>query len=198
MPNQMSVVYLYPRKAPVEDFISGKAAVGSGPYKFVEWIKGDRLVMARNDDFWGQKPEFDRVVFKPIKSDPSRVAALLSGEVDIIDQVPTTDVGLLKNKKDLRVVSTAGERIIMLQMDANRDGVVDREELRFTKRVANDQDEEGWAVDTKILHDDDFSYALGAKGSTRRKLAKAAGPPQAAFLWLLLHHQVLGLVKTSC
>jgi predicted PilT family ATPase len=52
---------------------------------------------------------------------------------------------------------------------------VDREELLFTKRVVNDVDDEGWAVDTKMLHDDDFSYALGAKGSTRRKLAKASG-----------------------
>ena len=52
---------------------------------------------------------------------------------------------------------------------------VDREELLFTKRVVNDIDDEGWAVDTKMLHDDDFSYALGAKGSTRRKLAKASG-----------------------
>jgi hypothetical protein len=52
---------------------------------------------------------------------------------------------------------------------------VDKEELLFTKRVTNDTDDEGWAVDTKMLHDDDFSYALGAKGSTRRKLAKAAG-----------------------
>ena len=52
---------------------------------------------------------------------------------------------------------------------------VDREELLFTKRVVNDTDDEGWAVDTKMLHDDDFSYALGAKGSTRRKLAKASG-----------------------
>ena len=121
MPNQMSIVYMYPHKASVEDFNSGKAAVGSGPYKFVEWVKGDRLVMERNDGFWGEKPEFDRVIFKPIKADPSRVASLLSGQVDMIDQVPTTDVNLLKKNKDLRVVSTAGERIIMLQMDASRD-----------------------------------------------------------------------------
>eukprot|EP01050_Picozoa_sp_SAG11_P020150 SAG11_NODE_3349_length_2507_cov_3.697674_3_plen_159_part_00 len=52
---------------------------------------------------------------------------------------------------------------------------VDGDELLFDKRISSDKNEEGWDVDTKLLKDDDFAYALGARGSTRRKLAKAAG-----------------------
>ncbi|OFW39070.1 MAG: hypothetical protein A3J29_05560 [Acidobacteria bacterium RIFCSPLOWO2_12_FULL_67_14b] len=121
LPNEMSVLYIYAKPAPVEDFNAGKANVGTGPYKFVEWVQGDRFVMQRNDAYWGDKPEWDRVVFKPIKSDPTRVAALLNGDVDMIDQVPPPDVKRLKDNAKLRVVSVAGERIIMMMMDSNRD-----------------------------------------------------------------------------
>ena len=93
--------------------------------------------------------------------------------------------GRFKNRR-------GAELKVMSALEHKKPGhCVDRDELLFTKRVVNDQDEEGWAVDTKMLHDDDFSYALGAKGSTRRKLAKAAGPPQNHFLGLLLRQVVL-------
>ena len=121
LPNEMSILYIYPKPAPVADFNSGKAAIGTGPYKFVEWLQGDRLVMERNADYWGSKPEWDRVVFKQIKADPSRVAALLNGDVDVIDNVPTTDIAQLKKDPKTAVAQVAGERIIMLQLDSSRD-----------------------------------------------------------------------------
>ena len=101
LPNEMSVLYIYPRADTVENFNTGKAAIGTGAYKIAEWVQGDRLVLERNDNYWGDKPHWQKVVFKPIKSDPSRVAALLNGDVDIIDQVPTTDVADLKKNAKL-------------------------------------------------------------------------------------------------
>jgi peptide/nickel transport system substrate-binding protein len=70
------------------DFNSGKAAIGTGPYKLVEWVQGDRLVLARNDNYWGEKPAWDRVILKPIVSSPARTAALLAGDVDLVNYVP--------------------------------------------------------------------------------------------------------------
>ena len=52
------------------DFNSGKAAMGTGPYRFVEWVPGDRLVIERNEDYFDAKPEWEKIVFKPIKSGP--------------------------------------------------------------------------------------------------------------------------------
>ena len=121
LPNEMSVLYIYPRGAPVEDFNSGKAAIGTGPFKFSEWVRGDRLVLQRNDAFWGDKPIWEKVTFKPIKSDPTRVAALLNGDVDLIDQVPTTDVKRLEDDPKTTVFKVAGERIVHMQVDSNRD-----------------------------------------------------------------------------
>ncbi len=107
-------------KAPV-DFNSGKATIGTGPYKFVEWRREDSLVFDANPDYWGGKPKWDRVVFKPIKSDPTRVAALKSGDVDIIDLVPTTDISGLKKDPKVVISEGIGNRPWFIWMDARRD-----------------------------------------------------------------------------
>ncbi len=61
--------------ASTEDFNAGKAAIGAGPYKFVEYVPGDRIVIERNPDYWGEPAAWETVTFKAIKSGPSRVAA---------------------------------------------------------------------------------------------------------------------------
>ncbi len=60
----------------IEDFNSGVAAIGSGPYKFKEWMPGDHLTLVRNDGYWGEKPDYETVTFKFISNDAARVAAL--------------------------------------------------------------------------------------------------------------------------
>src|SRR3546814_826901 len=95
--------------------------IGTGPYKFVEWVKGDRIVLEANPDYWGGKPQWDRVEFKPISSGPARVAALLAGDVDVIDVVPTVDIRKLKKNKDVVLSSGVSNRIIYLHMDQQRD-----------------------------------------------------------------------------
>eukprot|EP01052_Picozoa_sp_SAG31_P000687 SAG31_NODE_20_length_34168_cov_33.651296_13_plen_272_part_00 len=65
---------------------------------------------------------------------------------------------------------------IMSAIEHKRRGhCVDGDQLLFDNRIPSDQNEDGWDVDTILLADDDFAYALGARGSTRRKLAKASG-----------------------
>ena len=60
MPNDLSTIYIVSKKiatgATTEDFNSGKAAIGSGRYKFVRYANGDRVELVRNDDYWGEKP----------------------------------------------------------------------------------------------------------------------------------------------
>lgn len=107
--------------ATTEDYNTGKAMIGTGPYKFVEWVKGDRIVLEANPDYWGGKPQWDRVEFKPISSGPARVAALLAGDVDVIDVVPTVDIRKLKKNKDVVLSSGVSNRIIYLHMDQQRD-----------------------------------------------------------------------------
>ncbi len=103
------------------DFDSGKATVGTGPWKFVRYVKGDRIELARNDNYWGGKPAWDKVTFRLITSDPSRIAALLSGDVQMIEVVPTADYAKLKTHKDITIFTTISNRMIHLHLDSNRD-----------------------------------------------------------------------------
>jgi len=83
-----------------DDFNKGVATNGTGPFKFVEWVPGNRIVFARNDNYWGKKPYWKTVTIRPITSAASRLAALLAGDVDFIEEVPTTDIkGLKENPK---------------------------------------------------------------------------------------------------
>jgi len=125
MPNDVSQVFVVSRKhgqgAKTPDYNSGKAAIGTGAFKFVEYTPGNRIVLQRNDQYWGQKPAWQRVIFRGIKSDPSRVAALLAGDVDLIEQVPSTDMERLKKDAKVTISQTVSNRIIYLHLDHFRD-----------------------------------------------------------------------------
>jgi peptide/nickel transport system substrate-binding protein len=125
MPNDVSQVFIVSRKhgagAKTPDYNSGKAAVGTGPFKYAEYTPGNRIVMQRHDGYWGEKPQWQRVAFRGIKSDPSRVAALLAGDVDMIDEVPATDMERLKKDPKLTIAQTTSNRIIYLHLDHFRD-----------------------------------------------------------------------------
>jgi peptide/nickel transport system substrate-binding protein len=125
MPNDVAQIFIVSKKAAegakTEDYNSGKAAIGTGPYKFVEWLPGDRLVIEANPDHWGEKPKFDRVVIKPIRSGPARIAALLAGDVDMIDVVPTPDIVQLESDPKVVLSSGVSNRVIYLHLDHDRD-----------------------------------------------------------------------------
>lgn len=84
-----------------EDFNSGEAAIGTGPYKFVSWTPKGDLVLERNDDYWGDAAPWERVTRREIPDDAARVAALLSGQVDLINYVPASDVAMLEGNASL-------------------------------------------------------------------------------------------------
>lgn len=107
--------------ATTEDFNAGRAAVGTGPFKFESYKPGESIVVVRNDDYWGEKAAWDSVEFRPIKSGPTRVAALLAGDVDMISGVPTTDIGTLKGNGDVTLSQGVSNRVIYLHLDQFRE-----------------------------------------------------------------------------
>jgi len=62
--------------------------IGTGPVRFVSWTKDDRIVLEANADYFGGKPDFDRMIVRAIPETAPRIASLLKGEVDIITQLP--------------------------------------------------------------------------------------------------------------
>lgn len=96
------------------DFNSGKAAMGTGPYKLTRFARGDRIELARNEAYWGVKPAWETVTFRVMTNDASRVSALLSGDVQAIDSVPVADMTRIKKDPALQTVAKTGYRLIYL------------------------------------------------------------------------------------
>jgi peptide/nickel transport system substrate-binding protein len=122
MPEEMSffaivAAHVVREARPSVDFNSGRAAIGTGPYRFVEFRPGERIVVERNQDYWGERPEWDRVVFRPITQDATRLAALMNGDVDIIDYPPTPDLPRLRAQGSRFAISQIpSDRVIYIQM----------------------------------------------------------------------------------
>jgi peptide/nickel transport system substrate-binding protein len=101
------------------DFNAGKVN-GTGPYRFTSWANTDNLVIARNDGYWGARAAWQNVTLRTITRDPSRVAALLAGDVDAIDLVPTTDKQRLSADPRFRLFSGPAAVVHYIAMDAGR------------------------------------------------------------------------------
>jgi peptide/nickel transport system substrate-binding protein len=78
--------------------------IGTGPFKFESWTRGDRLVLVRNDDYWGEKPALERVIIRPIADNAARLQALQNGEIDGYDLVEPQDVATIEADDSLQVV----------------------------------------------------------------------------------------------
>ncbi len=96
----------------------GTHPVGTGPYIFDKWVKGATLTLHANTKYWAGVPSFDRVIFKALTNDSTRVAAILSNEVDLINRVPVKDINRVKQSKNF--IQKPGLRLIYLQMDHPR------------------------------------------------------------------------------
>ncbi len=95
--------------------------MGTGPYRFISWSKGDHIALKANPHYWRGKATYEDLLFKPLTNNATRVAAILSAEVDLINRVPVMDVQRVKKKDGLKFFEQPGLRLIYLQMDQERD-----------------------------------------------------------------------------
>lgn len=72
--------------------------VGTGPFKFVEREPGIKIVLERNDDYWGEKPKLDRIIFRELEDPATRVNALRAGEASMIQEPPWDEIEALKDE----------------------------------------------------------------------------------------------------
>ena len=106
---------------PMSDEQLGLKPVGTGPYKLVKWQRGQSIVLEANADYYMGKPSIDRVEVRPLTNDSTRVAAILSDAVDLINRVPVRDVERIKANSGLQFFMRPGLRLIYLQMDHERE-----------------------------------------------------------------------------
>ena len=133
VPHDLNSIFIVSRGAAAgaatEDFNAGRAMVGTGPFRFTRFARGDRIDLARNQDYWGGAPRWDRVSFRIMPNDPARLAALLAGDLDMIEQIPTADLPRLRADERYRVEQKVSWRTLFFHLDQYRDrppGVSDR------------------------------------------------------------------------
>ena len=109
-----------------EDMITAREANGTGPYMLKSRQPDVKTVLEKNPNWWGIKAglfegNVDEVVYTPIVSDATRVAALISGEIDLINDPPPQDVPRLATTPNIKVIEGVENRIVFIGMDQARD-----------------------------------------------------------------------------
>lgn len=119
LPLDIASIYIVSKhvgeKSKTEDYNAGRAVIGTGPYRFVSYSPGDRTVFERNPGYYGAKPLWDKVTYRFINNGAARTAALLAGDVDVIDKVAVTDVQKLRKTPSVSVYTYPGLRVLLLQ-----------------------------------------------------------------------------------
>lgn len=101
-----------------EENFASRNVMGTGPYKITGWTPDARITMAVHSDWWDKHTgNVTEVVYTPVKSDPTRVAALIAGDVDMLTDLPTQDVAKLRTDPKLKIVDGPEVRTIFYALD---------------------------------------------------------------------------------
>lgn len=104
-----------------DEFDAAKASIGTGPYKLVSFDKSGSAELVRNDDYWGEKAAWEKVLIRSISNPGARLAGLLAGDFDLIENPTTEDLAALESNVDFAYTATPSWRTIFLVLDVNKD-----------------------------------------------------------------------------
>jgi len=171
MPARMTLMYQLAPKyvAQVGDAQANLKPVGTGPFKFVEWQKNERIVVEANDAHWSGKPAVRKATWRPIPELGARIAALQTGQADLIVNVPPDQLQTLAGTKSVRVEKMPSCRIIYfgiaqikggaladrrvrqaINHAVDMQGVIDSILLGNGKRINSSMPPNVWGYDTAI------------------------------------------------
>ena len=165
-----------------------KHPIGTGPFKFVEWVRNDHITVEANPDYWGGKPYLDRIVYRIIPENSVRLLNLEQGSVDIVDGVNPDDIQRIKANSKLVLLEQAGATINGISMNNQKapfDDVRVRQAMNYAvnRQEINDFLYKGVAVlSTNPVPPVTWSFDTGLSGypydpAKARKLLAEAGHP---------------------
>jgi peptide/nickel transport system substrate-binding protein len=95
--------------------------VGSGPFKFVEWIKDDRIVLEKHGHYWGEVARLDRLIFRSIPENSVRLIALSQGSINGMDNLVPDFIPSIESDQGLQLLSQAGMNVGYLAMNMDEE-----------------------------------------------------------------------------
>ena len=105
----------------VSGFNDGTLAIGTGPYKLKSYSRGSSIELERNASYWGPAEPWASVRLLPVTNAGPRLAGLLAGDYDVIENPAARDLGRIRNDKRFESVITPSTRVIYFQLDVARD-----------------------------------------------------------------------------
>jgi peptide/nickel transport system substrate-binding protein len=118
----------------------GQHPVGTGPFEFVEWVKGDHITLKKFKDYWETGlPYADEAIYRPIPDESVKVAGLRSGTIDIVDDIPARDQPTLRSNADYRLYDLQGTRWPMVRLNTAI-APLDNKAVRQALALAIDRD----------------------------------------------------------
>jgi peptide/nickel transport system substrate-binding protein len=142
----------------------GRHPSGTGPFKFVEWVSNQRVVIDRNPDYWGGPAGLEAVVFRPITDANTRVAEMMAGGIDVMVEVPPDNLATFKADPNFTVVEQAGPHVWFAILNTKDGPFADKR----VRQAAN------YAVNKETLVNDVLQGTATV----------AAGPIPPAFNWV--------------
>jgi peptide/nickel transport system substrate-binding protein len=91
--------------------------VGTGPFKFREWKRGERVVLEANDDYWGGRPKIDRLIFKVVPDNAARFIQLKAGEIHAMDGLDPNNLDAIERDPNLKLVQSQGINVCYLSLN---------------------------------------------------------------------------------
>ncbi len=120
--------------------------IGTGPFMLKEWVKGDRIVLVKNPDYWWKGyPKVDKIIFRPIPELATRVAAIQSGDIDIATRLTSEDAEKLKGSANIKILSYAKDRVYYIAFNNLTTGKGTPIENKLVRQAMN------WAVDIDAI-----------------------------------------------
>jgi peptide/nickel transport system substrate-binding protein len=98
----------------------GTKPIGTGPYKFVSWVKGDRITLIRNDDYWGEPAKIKNIVIRPIAEATNRTIEMETGGVDLAFSIQPLDMGRIESNPKLKLMRNRDTTIYTVGMNTEK------------------------------------------------------------------------------
>lgn len=164
-------------------------AMGTGPYRVIDWVMGDQITLEINENYWGERPSIENVTIKPITETSTRLAALETGSVDLITNVPFQNIEKIKADPKLKLISEPGRRVIFLGMNQREGFPTSNPKVREAMYTAINEQEiidrimQGYATSAnQLTNPPDVGYNSNIKRPTpniekAKELLEEAGYP---------------------
>ena len=122
--------------------------IGTGPFKFVEWVQGDRIVMEAFEDYWEEGlPKLAKVTFRPIPEEATRIAAVQTGEIHIANRLPAEEAQRLLGAEGVQIVRYPVDRVYYIAFNNLSSGIGTPLENKLVRQAMN------YAVDRQAIVD---------------------------------------------